>query len=312
VIVVALLPFFSYLPLSIIASILMLVAVRMAPIETLVHLWNTDKVECGLMVAVCAVSVGLDPTYGLVGGMVIAFFINADNVAKYHSEVQVLDRHQASILDKIETRPLLTIDAEDMRGTLVRMATCGAEEATAESVKDMETTGGSVACYEPRGAITYLNSDALEEQMKKFMGMRALVIAMDKVYCVDVDAVDRVGKMVKRLREEGTVVVLCGCSGKGVEMLRSAEWALSLREEGFLVDNREHAYETIFNNNDADVKVEVMDPLPPVRSLIVDQLNLEAQEDASAQGQDQVHTVAATNVEQPAASPLITARACCA
>merc|ERR1711907_97971 len=82
------------------------------------------------------------------------------------------------------------------------------------------------------------NADGLEEQMKKFLGMKQLVIAMDKVYFMDVDGVDRVGKMVKRLREEGTTVVLCGCTGKGVEMLQRAEWVQLLRDDGFVVATR--------------------------------------------------------------------------
>merc|ERR1711907_420609 len=126
VMVVALLPFFSYVPLAIIACILMLVAVRMAPIETLFHLWKQDKVECGLMVTVCAVCVGLDPTYGLVLGMVLAFFINADNVSKVHTELQMLDGAQAATLSQIETRPMYTVIPPDMRERIVKTLTCDA------------------------------------------------------------------------------------------------------------------------------------------------------------------------------------------
>merc|ERR1712100_133768 len=137
-----------------------------------------------------------------------------------------------------------------------------------------ETAGGPVACYEPRGALTYLNADALEEQMKGFLGLRTLVIAMDKVYCVDVDGVDRVGKMVKRLREEGATVVMCGCGGKGVEMLVASEWMQELQEEGFVVNNRCDAYEMIVSardGKDADSKLEVRDgSLPPAQITVIE------------------------------------------
>merc|ERR1711907_626247 len=88
------------------------------------------------------------------------------------------------------TRPMHTILRPDMRETMVRMVTCDPlAEDTAQAISDIECADGSVACYEPRGALTYL----------------------------DVDGVDRVGKMVSRLRNEGTTVVLCGCNRKGVE-----------------------------------------------------------------------------------------------
>jgi len=246
VVVVLLLPFFSYVPLAIIACILMLVAVRMAPLETLVHLWKQDKVECGLMVTVCAVSVGLDPTYGLVMGMVIAFFINADNVSKVHTEILMLDRSQAAALSEIETRPMHTILRPDMRETMVRAITCDPLETdTTKALSDIELAAGSVMVYEPRGALTYLNADGLEEQMKECIGLKQLVIAMDKVYFVDVDGVDRIGKLVKRMREEGTTVVLCGCTGKGVEKLLSAEWYQAMTEDGFVAGGRGEAHDMI-------------------------------------------------------------------
>jgi len=240
VIVVVLLPFFSYVPLSIIACILMLVAVRMAPIETLIHLYKTDKVECGLMVSVTAVSVGLDPTYGLVMGMMIAFFINADNVSKFHTEFQILDRQQASALSAIKTQPMHTVAAADMRETLVRAVSCNPldDNASGAGYAPLQAEDSSVACYEPRGALTYLNADAIEEHMKRFSGIPSLVIAMDKVYFIDVDGVDRIGKMVKQLRSGGTKLVLCGCSGKGIEMLAKSEWLEALREDGFVVHTR--------------------------------------------------------------------------
>merc|ERR1711907_641947 len=242
VIVVALLPFFSYVPLSIVACILMLIAVRMAPIETLIHLYKTDKVECVLMASVCIVSVGLDPTYGLVMGMVVAFFINADNVSKFHTEIQLLDRRQAATLLAIQSQPMLTVLAADIRGTIAQTVRCSPNADNEHEYMPIQAVDGSVACYEPRGALTYLNADAVEEQMKRFLGMPSLVIAMDKVYFMDVDGVDRIGKMVKRLRAEGTTVILCGCAGKGIEMLEASEWVQGLRDDGFVVCTRTDAY----------------------------------------------------------------------
>merc|ERR1711907_85452 len=245
VIVMALLPFFSYVPLSIIACILCLVAVRMAPTETLIHLWKTDKVECALMVSVTAVSVGLDPTYGLVMGMLIAFFINADNVSKFHTEFQMLDKQQASALSAIKTQPMHTVAAADIRETLVRAVSCNTLDDNREGYDLVQAEDSNIACYEPRGALTYLNADAMEEHMKRFIGMPSLVIAMDKVYFIDVDGVDRIGKMVKQLRSRGTKLVMCGCSGKGIEMLAKSEWLAALREDGFVVDTRFEAFNMI-------------------------------------------------------------------
>ena len=54
---------------------------------------------------------------------------------------------------------------------LLRAITCdpvSPDEFTALSDIDLAT---NVACYEPRGALMYLNADGLEEQMSKQMRM---------------------------------------------------------------------------------------------------------------------------------------------
>jgi len=255
VIVVGLLPFFSYVPLSIIACILCLVAVRMAPIETLFHLWRQDKTEFSLMVFVCAVSVGLDPTYGLVGGMIIAFFINADNVSKVHTELQMLKKHEAETLSGIKRRPMHTVTAPGMRSRATGAIMCNPMTVEAEEVSNDTDDKTGVSCFEPWGALTYLNADGLEEQMKTFLGMPHLVIAMDKVYFMDIDGVDRVGKMVKRLRDEGTMVVLCGSGGKGIELLPAANWFKDLQEAGFVVEARSEAHKFVAGK---DLEMEIV------------------------------------------------------
>merc|ERR1711988_1922207 len=114
---------------------------------------------------------------------------------------------------------------------------------------------------------------------------------MDKVYCMDVDGVDRVGKIVKRLRAEGATVVLCNLNGKGTEMLLASEWVQALKEDGFVVDTRSEAYDLAVTARDGkDFKAEIVEPLPPAQVVIVD-----------AEGA----------VREPP-SPVITARACCA
>jgi len=113
------LPAFTYMPLAAIGVVLTVTAVRMAPTETLMHLWRSNKTECGLMVFVTVLSVGLDPTYGLILGMVIAFIINADNVAQFHNQLLLLEGTKQT-----QSMQLDTITPPDMRASCVG-AICG-------------------------------------------------------------------------------------------------------------------------------------------------------------------------------------------
>jgi MFS superfamily sulfate permease-like transporter len=261
-----------------------LIAVRMAPIETLMHLWRNDKTEFWLMVFVCVVSVFLDPTYGLVLGMVLAFIINADNVAQFHTELRLIDN--AEQVQGESCLPLLTVMPADMRSSCVG-AVCGQsngapQEPTVPGVVsrpeevhiDMQapstpkisppvrgrptvdeagvvwqerTQGDPVACYEPRGALTYVNADAIEAQMKRLQNLPAVLVNLDKVYFMDIDGVDRVGKMVQRWRDQQMLVVVCGTDGEGKGILSRAAWLSDMREAGLVAPNTAAGYQVLLD-----------------------------------------------------------------
>jgi SulP family sulfate permease len=287
------LPAFTYLPLSVCACILVLIAARMAPTGTLIHLWHNSKVEFWLMVLVCVVSVGLDPTYGLVLGMVLAFIINADNVAKSHSELRMIDN-----VEQAKGLPLLSVMQPDLRSACVG-ATCGKNEGTAsqpgnEVCVDMSSSKATglptidasgaiwqdtsmdvpeacpVACYEPRGALTFMNADAIEDQMKRLKNLPAVLVSLDKVFHMDIDGVDRVGKMVQRWRKANMIVVVSNVEGPGKEILSKADWVKGMMEEGLVTANTGSGYQLIIgkrkangngtNNHDITEQSPLVDP----------------------------------------------------
>ncbi|EKX48565.1 hypothetical protein GUITHDRAFT_136674 [Guillardia theta CCMP2712] len=77
IITVATMPVFSYLPLSSVASILVVSSVRMIPMHFLHDLWKNDKSHFGLCMFTAAVGIWSDPVEGLLGGMLIAFLMGA-------------------------------------------------------------------------------------------------------------------------------------------------------------------------------------------------------------------------------------------
>lgn len=284
VICLALLPAFTYLPLSVCACILVLIAVRMAPTGTLMHLWHNDKTEFWLMVFVCVISVGLDPTYGLVLGMVLAFIMNADNVAQFHTELRLID--SADQVHGQSRLPLLTVMPTDMRSSCVG-AVCGHNEGASTSnisrpeevhidmahgahkapstpcvntarrgtptvdeagvVWQERAEEAPVACYEPRGALTYVNADAIEAQMKRLQNLPAVLVDLDKVYFMDIDGVDRVGKMVERWKEQHMLVVVCGTEGQGKSILSRAAWLSDMREAGLVAPDTATGYQLLLD-----------------------------------------------------------------
>ena len=76
------LPNFKYLPLSVVASILVYVAFRMVEMEHFKHIYLYDKKSFVLALVGRRITVGQDPIVGIVVGSVIALLIFAQSSSK--------------------------------------------------------------------------------------------------------------------------------------------------------------------------------------------------------------------------------------
>jgi len=276
IIVVAAFEAFSYMPLAFAACILVLVAAKMAPFPTLIHLWKTDRPQAWLMIIVCVVSVGADPTYGLILGMVVAFVMDADKVALLKTEVHLLPAepqlggyHQPSGVSPTERVPLLCKFQPDIRSKI-----CSCDDDDEQTIVPqgknlnvdengfvMTTSKTSVACFEPQGALTYMSSDGLVEQMKKLVKLSAVLIALDKTYLVDVDQAENLGKMITLLNSHKVHVVVCGVGGSpGHKCLTLFSWYEQMQKEGLVATDRPEGHRILINLLN---KVKVEDD-PPV------------------------------------------------
>merc|ERR1719197_1475799 len=64
---------------------------------------------------------------------------------------------------------------------------------------------------------------------------------------MDIDGVDRVGKMVQRWRGQSMLVVLCGTEGKGKAILSAAAWVKDMSAEGLVVANAATGYQLLID-----------------------------------------------------------------
>jgi SulP family sulfate permease len=86
----AILPYFSYLPLPVIAAILVFVSFRMLEMEFLLRLFRRDKKHFMLALVVAFVTVYEDPVIGILFGAVMAMLIFMEKFSRGSHEKQVL------------------------------------------------------------------------------------------------------------------------------------------------------------------------------------------------------------------------------
>jgi MFS superfamily sulfate permease-like transporter len=76
------LPSFTYIPMPVIASILITSAVRLVPMKLMNHLFKADVIEYGIMLFTTMVCVFVDGAYGLIAGSFLCLLRNAANSNK--------------------------------------------------------------------------------------------------------------------------------------------------------------------------------------------------------------------------------------
>lgn len=86
-----LLTYFKYLPLPIVAAVIVIVAIRMVDHHHIVRFWKMDKTVFFLTFFVAAICVLVEPTSGIVVGMVLALLMFSDMTSRIHSELVMTD-----------------------------------------------------------------------------------------------------------------------------------------------------------------------------------------------------------------------------
>ena len=81
IVILLLLPAFAYIPMAVIASILITSSCRLIPKKIIAHLFHLDKLECFILLFTGALCVLVDGALGLLIGGGIALLVNASKLS---------------------------------------------------------------------------------------------------------------------------------------------------------------------------------------------------------------------------------------
>lgn len=167
---------FKFLPLTIIASILVFVAYRMIEAEHFLHLFAHDKVSFALSLFVAVITIAEDPIIGILVGAVIALLIVVKKLSLAHSEVTV--SKDGNFVHRIHTN----------------------------TIKEYEELGDTVI-YRFAGQLTYMNGlnhlEVLEHIGSK---TKHIILSFRNLFYIDIDGTDVLEEIVEELHRQGKVV----------------------------------------------------------------------------------------------------------
>lgn len=206
VLALLLFPLFRFLPLAVVAGILVFAAVRMVEAERFRNLLRMDPAMFGLALLVAVITVAQDPTIGILVGSFISLLIFAKQLSRGQSEVTF---HQD-------------------RKLLVRVPPEKIEEYDAQS---------DVTVCRFSGEMTYINGQAHLETVKRIQNAHTILISLRNLYYIDCDGVDTLQEIVENGRERQKKVVITGANGFVEPMLRRSGWYKTMQEDGLVYES---------------------------------------------------------------------------
>lgn len=218
------LPYFKYLPLAVVASILVYVAFRMVETEHFKHIYLYDKKSFVLALAVAGITVGQDPIVGIVVGSIIALLIFVNHLSKGQSEIII--NKDKKMVARIQTLKF----------------------------NEIEKHSGDVVVYRLAGQMNYINSQSHLDNLSKINGASTLVLNFRNLFHVDMDGLDAIGEIIETMKSKNKKVIITSAGPFILSDLSKTSWFNKLKEEKLVFNSTTEALESLgfdINKNSA-------------------------------------------------------------
>lgn len=209
------LSYFKYLPLAVVASILVYVAFRMVEMEHFKHIYLYDKKSFVLALAVAGITVGQDPIAGIVAGSVIALFIFVNHLSKGQSEIII--NKDKKMVARIQTLKF----------------------------NEIEKHGGDVVVYRLAGQMNYINSQSHLDNLSKINGASTLVLNFRNLFHVDMDGLDAIGEIIETMKSKNKKVIITSAGPFILPDISKTPWFNNLKKENLVFNSTTEALESL-------------------------------------------------------------------
>jgi SulP family sulfate permease len=210
------LSYFQYLPLAIVASILVYVAMRMVKFEHFHRLYLLDQRSFWLALIVAVLTVAWDPLFAIAAGTGMALLFFVDKLAIANSEVTVND-DEARLVARIPSTEISEVEVER-----------------------------SILVYRFSGELVYINAQAHLFALENVNGdTKAVVLSVRNLYYIDVDGMETLGEAVEILKEKHKPVYLSGVNQHILPLIEKTSWFAKLKKQGRIFDTTQEAIQEI-------------------------------------------------------------------
>jgi len=189
IISIFLINFFKLLPIVIIASILVVVAIGMVEKKHFIHLVENEKTAFFISLFVAIVVVVEDPIVGIIVGTVIALLIFVNKVSYGQTEVLLWKNGK-------------------MKESLMK-----------NDFLKKEVIDSDIIVYKISGTLTYINMPAHLEAAQKIKNNNYVIISLRHAFYADIDGVDYLGEIIEKLKTNNNKNVILTGINKEIEKI---------------------------------------------------------------------------------------------
>lgn len=210
----ALLVWFNYLPMAVIASILTFVAIRMVEKEHLIRMFKIDKKSFFLALLVAIISIVSDPMLGILLGTSVSLFFFLDKLSYGHYDL---------VANDIRKKIVAKISGEKM----------GIEKINANT---------HTFVYSIKGHLTYIDSQAHLSRFEEMEGRyKNVVLRLRELYFIDSDGVDAFDEIVEMIESKKKKLIITGITQVIGHMLSQSKHFPALQKKGLVFESTSEA-----------------------------------------------------------------------
>ncbi len=209
-----LLPYFKYLPLPIVAAILVYVAVRMVEHEHFIRLYKHNRFDFILSLIVALITIVSDPIVGIMFGATVALLYFVNQLSKAQSEVTINKNK------KIVTR----IDGSDANA--------------------INNAGGDVVVYRFAGQMTYVNAQAHRDNIKN-ISAPTIILGFRNLFYLDIDGLDALAEIIHDLTTSGKKIYLSGVGSATLVRISKTPWYSDLFKKNMVFASTAEALQSL-------------------------------------------------------------------
>ncbi|MFI5332949.1 MAG: SulP family inorganic anion transporter [Candidatus Babeliales bacterium] len=208
----ALLTYFSFIPMAVIAAILVYTAYRMIEHEHFIRMYRLDKMSFGLSLLVAFITIYADPMMGIVCGIACALIIFMEQLSHGHYELEYAQEPSYAY-----------------PGSQTRQASEDREDGTAEKTYAPLCT----LIYSFKGHLVYINGQTHVARLETTpTTCKTIIFNLHDLYFIDLDGIDILDELIEFFEQKNITVFIVGTPVHITSLLTTSTQYQALHKSG--------------------------------------------------------------------------------